>query len=108
MRSFAAALSTANDPAHAVAEACDEVRERLGGPADLACVFVSAEHGLAAATVGPAVRELLDAGTLVGAVCANGVLADGREVEDGRAVAGWAAHLPDVELKPVALLLTEV
>jgi small ligand-binding sensory domain FIST len=80
------------------AEAAGRAALGLGGAhADLAIVFAGApnldhaEEGLAA------VQERLHAGTVVGCG-AQGVVGDGRELEEGGVVA-WAASMPDAEVE---------
>jgi len=68
-------------------------REGLGGAScDLAVVFASGAHLQAPEAVLEAVLEALAPEELVGCA-AGGVIGARREVEDGTAVAVWAAHL---------------
>jgi small ligand-binding sensory domain FIST len=80
------------------AEAAARAALRLGGaPADLALVFAGADN-LEHAEVGlEAVQDRLRPRALVGCG-AQGVVADGRELENGGVVV-WAATLPDAELE---------
>jgi small ligand-binding sensory domain FIST len=80
------------------AEAASRAALQLGGaPADLAVVFAGAanlghaEEGLAA------VQDRLHAGALLGCG-AQGVVGDGRELEEGGVVV-WAASLPGAEIE---------
>jgi small ligand-binding sensory domain FIST len=86
-------LSTSSDAARAAAEAVAAAREGLdGGSADLAVVFASGTHLAAPEVTLEQIGSLLAPGTLVGCG-AGGVVAAGREVERGTAIAVWAADL---------------
>ena len=75
--------------AHAAATAA----EGLGGAgADVALVFATGAHLAAPEATLEGVHEVLEPGALIGCG-AGGVLAGEREVEDGTAVAVWAASL---------------
>jgi small ligand-binding sensory domain FIST len=91
-----AGVSADPDPLAAGAAAGDAAASRLeGDSADLVLVFASGSHLAAPESTLEGVRGALGAGTLVGCG-AGGVLATGRELESGSAVAVWAASL-DVE-----------
>jgi small ligand-binding sensory domain FIST len=85
-------LSTSPDPRVAAIEAGTQARAQLGGAADVACLFAAGAHLAAPEATLEGVREALDPPALVGCG-AGGVLGDGREIEDGTAVAIWAATL---------------
>jgi small ligand-binding sensory domain FIST len=88
-------LSTSPDPRVAAIEAAAQAGGALGrGPADLVIVFCSGGHLAAPEATLEGVYEALDPAQLVGCG-AGGVLAAGREVEGGTAVAVWAAQLGD-------------
>src|SRR5215211_4695005 len=94
-----AGLATRDDGVDAFAEAAARASLGLGGAScRLALVFAGeanfdhAEEGLAA------VHERLRPQALVGCG-AQGVVASGRELEDG-GVAVWAASLPEAEIEP--------
>jgi small ligand-binding sensory domain FIST len=102
---IATGLASTNDGAASFAEAAEAAAERLGGrTADLAAIFVGApnlsevEEGVAA------VRQRLRPRSLIGCG-AQGVVADGRELESG-GVAVWAASLPDATLEGFRLRAT--
>jgi len=83
-------LSTAADPREgALAAARQAARGLKGRPADAVAVFCAGQHVGAPEATLEAVHEALEPGALVGCG-AGGVLGDGREVEDGTAVAVWA------------------
>ncbi|HEU4979486.1 MAG TPA: FIST N-terminal domain-containing protein [Solirubrobacteraceae bacterium] len=88
-------LSTGPDPRVAAIEAAAEAGAALGrSRADLAVVFCSGAHLAAPEATLEGVHEALDPVQLAGCG-AGGVLAAGREVEAGTAVAVWAAELGD-------------
>ncbi len=84
-------LATGDDPRVAAAEAGTDARQALAGSrADLALVFCAGAHLAAPEATLEGVREALDPGVVIGCG-AGGVLARGREIERGTAVAVWAA-----------------
>jgi small ligand-binding sensory domain FIST len=86
-------LSTSPDPRSGALEAGLAARAGLSGEdCDLAIVFASGSHLVAPEAVLEAVQEALAPGELVGCA-AGGVIGAHREVEDGVAVAVWAASL---------------
>jgi small ligand-binding sensory domain FIST len=94
-----AGLSSAESAVRAAAEAAREARAGLGGAAaDLAFVFVSADH---LDDAGPALWSAsmeLGAESLLGCV-AQGVVGHDRELEQGPGVSVWAAALPGCEIE---------
>jgi small ligand-binding sensory domain FIST len=91
---IASGLSTAGNAVQAGVEAARQAAFGLDDePADLAFVFLSPAHLDEAPETAEAVRDELGAGRIVGCV-AQGVVAGGRELEDGPAVAVWAGSLP--------------
>ena len=94
-RRVGAGLSVSPEAAEAAGEAAREARAALGGaPVDLAFLFLSADHFGSAEEALEAVEEELMPAHVLGCV-AEGVVARDRELEDGPAVAVWAASLPD-------------
>jgi small ligand-binding sensory domain FIST len=88
-------LSTGADPREAAREAGARARDALAGrDADVAAVFCSGHHLAAPEATLEGVHEALAPAALAGCG-AGGVLGGGREVEDGTAVAVWAAALGD-------------
>ncbi len=86
-------LSTSPDPRAGALEATLTARDGLAGaPCDLAVVFACGTHLAAPEAVLEAVHEGVEPGELVGCA-AGGVIGARREVEDGTAVAVWAASL---------------
>src|SRR5215210_7088520 len=84
-------LSTEPDARFGAAEAAAAARDALGGrECDLAVVFASGAHLAAPEATLEGVHEALLPAQVVGCG-AGGVLAQGREHEDGTAVAVWAA-----------------
>jgi small ligand-binding sensory domain FIST len=89
---FASALSLHPDPAEATGEVVGRVLELMAEPPDLALLFCSPHHVDAVDDIAGTVRALVRPGVLVGTT-AVAVVAGGREVEDGPALALWAARL---------------
>jgi small ligand-binding sensory domain FIST len=89
---FAAALSKASRTARAVEEACAQVREKLSGIPDLACVFFSPHHLESTAEISNRV-QVLGARTLIGCV-GEGIICNEREVEQEPAMCVWAGTWP--------------
>jgi small ligand-binding sensory domain FIST len=88
-----AGLSIAPDHREAAADAARVAAAGLGGaPCDLAVVFASGGHLAAPEAALEAAGEVLEPGGLVGCG-AGGVIGAGQEIEDGTAVAVWAAAL---------------
>jgi small ligand-binding sensory domain FIST len=88
-------LSTAPDPRAGGVEAAQTARRALGDlSCDLAVVFAAGGHLAAPEATREGIHEALAPGQLIGCGAA-GVIGDRREVEDGTAVAVWAAHLGD-------------
>src|SRR4051794_12918650 len=86
-------LSTASDPRVAAIEAGTQARAGLGGAgADVAFLFGTGAHLAVPEATLEGVQEALDPPALAGCG-AGGVLSAGREIEEGTAVAVWAAAL---------------
>jgi small ligand-binding sensory domain FIST len=93
-RRVGAGLSVSPAAAEAAREAAREARAELDdAPADLAFLFLSAEHFAESEEAVAALEEELAPRHLLGCV-AEGVVAGLRELEDGPAAAVWAASLP--------------
>ena len=78
----------------------------VDGHVDLAFLFVSRAHEDSVEEAAEAALELLRPAHLLGCV-AEGVIAGGREVEEGPAVAVWAARLPGATLDPFHAVAVE-
>ena len=90
---FAGALSLHPTAAVATGEVVGQVLEQVGPRPDLTVLFCSPHHVDAVADVAATVRTLLDPAVLIGST-AVAVVGGAREVEDGPALALWAARLP--------------
>jgi small ligand-binding sensory domain FIST len=99
---WASALSHRVDARQALAEACDGVLEALGGPPDLALLFVSDHYAGALDALPGWTQSLLSPGHLIGC-SASGVIGAGREVERSESISVVAARLPAVTLSPFHL-----
>ncbi len=97
---FASAVSTERDTLKAVEQAAASLRKGLAGePASLALLFLTPHHRAQDERAAQVFREALGpAASLLGCTGA-GVLADGREVEDGPAVAALAGSLPGASVR---------
>lgn len=91
---FAAALSQHPVPAEAAGEVIGEVLEQLGPAPDVAVLFASPGMAGALEDVAATVRATLSPGVLLGAT-ASTVIGGSREVDDGPALALWAATVGD-------------
>jgi small ligand-binding sensory domain FIST len=99
MTRIAAGLSTANVAAAAAEDAARQASARLAAePVDLAFLFLSSEHRQDVEAAVAAVENELGPSHLLGCV-AQGVLARDCELEEGPAVAVWAASLPDAQIE---------
>jgi small ligand-binding sensory domain FIST len=85
-----AGLATHGDARLGAVEAATAAVAGLPGPPDLAVVFASGAHVATPEVTLEAIQDVLGASTLIGCG-AGGVLARGRELEAGTAVAVWAA-----------------
>jgi small ligand-binding sensory domain FIST len=85
-----AGLATHRDARLGATEAAASAAAGLAGPPDLAVVFASGAHVATPEVTLEAIQEVLGACTLIGCG-AGGVLGGGRELEEGTAVAVWAA-----------------
>ena len=101
---FAAALSTAEPTARALAEVCDQARGGLPGPPDLATVFFTPHHADRAAEVARSLWERLQPRCLIGCI-GEAVVGTGFEVEHQPGLSlwlgGWGGR---VELEPCHLI----
>jgi small ligand-binding sensory domain FIST len=101
-RRYVAAVSEHPVAAHAVGEITGEVLEALDAPPDLMLIFVSPHFAGATEDVVGVLRSVLAPCALVGATHAA-VVGNGREVEDGPAIAVWAASGPGLGAEVVTL-----
>jgi small ligand-binding sensory domain FIST len=93
-----AGLSTEPETAAAARTAAREARSEVAEDVDLAFLFFSSAHLPHAEEAAAAVREELAPRHLLGCA-AQGVVARNREVEEGPAVAVWAASLPGASIE---------
>jgi small ligand-binding sensory domain FIST len=95
---IAAGLSTRPEGAEAVREAASEALAKLqAAPVDLAFLFLTPEHLDCVSGAVEALHEALRPAHLLGCV-AQGVIGGERELEQGPAVAVWAASLPGARI----------
>jgi small ligand-binding sensory domain FIST len=98
MLQFGAAVSTAADHQQALDEVVAATLAPLDGPPDLLVCFFSMHHAAAAGAVALGLSERTGTGAIIGC-SGQGVIADGRELEDGPALALWAARMPGVDVR---------
>ncbi len=107
MLCFGAAVSTALDHQRALDEVMPSVLEQVGGRPDLVVCFFSMHHADAAGGIALGLSERTGTTTIMGCT-AEGVIAAGRELEEGPALVVWAALLPGVHVQAFALDLVEL
>src|SRR5207244_3884340 len=101
-------LSATSDPRLAAVEASEDARRELDGEsADLVLVFASGTHLAEPESTLEGIHETLEPDVLVGCG-AGGVLGCGHEVEDGTAVAVWAAALGGGTAEPFHAAVEEI
>jgi small ligand-binding sensory domain FIST len=99
---FASALSVEPDVGKAVAEVCDRTTDTIGGPPDLAVMFVSADRADICDQIAADVCNRLGSDRLVGCT-GESIVGVGREVESGSAMSLWLARLPGAHVQPMHL-----
>ncbi|HEX7378746.1 MAG TPA: FIST N-terminal domain-containing protein [Pirellulales bacterium] len=99
---FAAALSTRESTAEALAEVCSQAGEQLAAPADLAIAFYSAHHAEHARRIGDELRQRLSPACLLGTT-GESIVGGRQEIEGAAALSLWLAALPGVKLRPLGL-----
>lgn len=103
MDAFASFLSTTPDAGAAAREACDAVRQALGGATpDLAVVFATPDLMANAPGIAAIIQGHLAPGALIGCT-AEAVAGTGREVEHPPGLSLWAAVLPGRAIRAFAL-----
>lgn len=96
---IATGVSEAPDPMTAAGQAATQAGSALGRTPDLAVVFASGAHLAAPEATLAGVHDALAPGAVIGCG-AGGVLAAGRELEDGTAVVVWASVLGEGNARP--------
>ena len=104
---WTSAGSSAPDLDRALDELADELKPALGGPADLAVVFVSPHHQEAYERIPGLIDERFGPRVLIGCSAA-GVIGGGRELEEQPALSLTLAVLPEVEIHPFHLVGSEL
>ncbi len=99
---FASALSVEPDVGKAVAEVCDRTMSKIGGPPDLAVVFISADRAGMCDQIAADVCSRLGSDRLVGCT-GESIVGVGREVEGDPAMSLWLARLPGTHVLPMHL-----
>ncbi|MEK6326518.1 MAG: FIST N-terminal domain-containing protein [Actinomycetota bacterium] len=94
---IAVGLSESFDAVEAFSEASRDAARKLGAPCDLCLLFAGAPHLGHGKWILSTVHEQLEPRHLIGCG-AGGVVAAGREIEEGPAAAVWAASMPEAEI----------
>ncbi len=103
---FSVALSTEPDTRSAIEDVCRQAATRLGGPADLAMLFVSPQHGPEFESVAASIAGRLEAKHLLGCT-GESIVGGSREIEQQPAIALWLARLPGVSIHGMYLEFEE-
>ncbi|MCZ7573880.1 MAG: FIST C-terminal domain-containing protein [Ardenticatenaceae bacterium] len=104
---FASAITIEDSIETATGDLAAQIRTQMSGQTlDLALAFLSPHFGRVATSVASGLREALSPRTLLGCT-AEGVIGPEKEIERGPAIALVAGHLPDVDLVPFVLPVTD-
>lgn len=103
---FASSLSRERDAGAAGYVLAREVRNSLGGEADLAFLFFASHYAERAEELCQAVRNELAPRVLLGCT-GEGVIGGNEEVEEAPAATLWAARLPGVQATPLRFFVPE-
>ncbi len=103
---FASSVSRERDAGRAGQALARQVREGLGGAADLAFLFFSSQYADQADALSDAVRAELAPTILLGCT-GEGIIAGMEEIEEAAAVTLWAARLPGVRATPLRFFVPE-
>ncbi len=95
--SIASALSTDDDSLSAADFAGAQIQSELGGPADLAMLFVSPHHADQLQAVAQSICQRLGTDRLLGCT-GESIVGPSQEIEEGPALALWAARLPSTSV----------
>ena len=93
----AVGVSESFDSVEAFDDAAAEAADALGAPCDLCLVFAGAPHLPRAKWVHSAVHDRLEPAHLIGCG-AGGVVAGGREIEEGPGAVVWALSAPEADI----------
>jgi len=105
---FSAAISTESSVDRIVSDLCDHVRAELGAAkVDLAMLFVSPKFVGELVDLIEDIHLRLGARQIVGCT-GGGIIGADREVEEGAAVALWAASMPGVTVQPFRITQQQV
>lgn len=99
---FSAALSTLTDLSQALREVC-AAKDKLGGPPDLALVFVSADRAEQFETIANTLCDELGTECVLGCT-GESLVGTGREIEGETAISLWLARLPGATIHPMHLV----
>ncbi|MFM8552040.1 MAG: FIST N-terminal domain-containing protein [Nitrospiraceae bacterium] len=103
---FAASVSRERDAKAAGQALARQVRDGLGGSADLAFLFFSGQYANQAEALSETVRAELAPSVLLGC-SGEGIIAGTEEIEESAAVTLWAARMPGVRATPLRFFVPE-
>jgi small ligand-binding sensory domain FIST len=98
----ASAISTTRDSREALTSVCEEVAAALPNSANLAFLFLSAQHAVQSQTLASEAGELLGTDNVLGCT-GESIVGTGTEVEGSPAISLWAACLPAATIVPMHL-----
>lgn len=101
---FAAALSTREDAASAVAEVCQQLTAQLSRKPHLVIWFASQHHAGQLATIASQCCDRLGTDAVLGCT-AESIVGGSQEIENAAALSMWGAVLPDSKVLPMHLEL---
>jgi small ligand-binding sensory domain FIST len=90
------------DPRRAAIQVCQQAGDELGGPPDLAVLFLSADAADGAGAIAAEVCDRLGTERLIGCT-GESIVGRGREVEGQTGASLWLARLPGVDVLPMHL-----
>jgi small ligand-binding sensory domain FIST len=105
---FATALSRKTDTEAAIRDLADAIEVKIGtAPIDLAFVFFSSHHAANASMISAMLQRELRAKVCLGC-SGEGIIAGSEEIETAAALTVWVACLPDVNLVPLQLSVSQL
>jgi small ligand-binding sensory domain FIST len=105
---FATALSRKTDTEAAIRDLADAIEVKIGtAPIDLAFVFFSSHHAANTSMISAMLQRELRAKVCLGC-SGEGIIAGSEEIETAAALTVWVACLPDVNLVPLQLSVSQL
>ncbi|MDP6357126.1 MAG: FIST N-terminal domain-containing protein [Planctomycetota bacterium] len=106
---FFSAISGADTAAEALEDLKSQIRMTWCSKerADLACLFISADHREDAHELLEGIHRLAEIGALIGCT-GESIIGSNKEIEQAPAVSLWLAKMPDVNVLPFAMGMGEI